>query len=53
MYDKFSSAHSYARRNGYKGNYEEYVALQYKTYRETCKRCDVKPMSRDEWFNKQ
>jgi len=48
-YSKFSSAHAYARRNGYKGSYDEYLTLQYKTYAAGCKRCEVRPMSRAQW----
>lgn len=51
MYSKLAKAHTYARRNGYEGSYDEYITLQYKGYREICKRCDTKPMSRDEWFD--
>lgn len=52
-YSKFSSQHSYARANGYKGGYDEYVTLQYKGYVTICKRCEIKPMKKQEWFDAQ
>lgn len=51
MYDKFAKDHAYARRNGYSGNYDEYVANKYNMYRETCKRCGIKPASKQAWFS--
>lgn len=45
----YARNHAYARRNGYKGTYDEYVALQYDGYKATCKRCDIKPMNRQQW----
>lgn len=53
MYARFESQHAYARRNGYKGTYDEYVANLYKGYREICKRNDIKPLSKDTWFAQQ
>lgn len=50
MYAKFTSQHAYARRNGYKGTYDEYLELQYQTYRALCKRVDVKPKKKQEWM---
>ena len=50
-YSRFASAHAhaYARRNGYKGSYDEYVSLQYRAYADGCRRCDVRPMARAAW----
>jgi hypothetical protein len=49
-YFKFSAGHAYARANGYKGTYEEYINLQYVAYKTTCKRCGIKPLTRELWF---
>lgn len=54
MYAQFARHHAYARRNGYKGSYDEYVAGLFKAYQDTCKRCDVrKMMTKDEWLAAQ
>jgi len=53
MYSKFAKSHSYARHNGYKGTYEEYIVLQYQAYKNTCKRCEIKPLSKQNWFDNQ
>lgn len=50
IYTKYEKAHNYARANGYKGSYDEYVNLQYKGYCENCKRCDIKPMKKQQWM---
>jgi len=50
MYTKFESGHAYARRNGYKGTYEEYIKLHIEAYRTICKRCSIKPLMKDQWF---
>lgn len=49
-YDKYASQHAYARRNGYKGHYDEYVRGLYLAYVGICKRCGVKPMKFDRWL---
>lgn len=49
-YDKFARSHAYARRNGCKDSYDEYVTRQYRAYADACKRCGIKPMPRAEWF---
>jgi hypothetical protein len=48
-YDQYASQHAYARRNGYKGDYSEYVKGLYKAYKDICKRCDVVPMPFSQW----
>ena len=53
MYTKFASAHTYARNNGYKGSYEEYVTRLYNGYLQNCSACGIKPMRKQEWFDKQ
>ena len=53
MYSKFESSHAYARRNGYKGTYEEYIKIQHECYRTICKRCGIEPLSKEAWFAKQ
>lgn len=50
IYDHFASGHTYAKSNDYVGHYDEYVMLQYKAYKEICKRCNVKhPMTFEAW----
>ena len=51
-YSAFAGGHALARRNGYKGTYEEYVRLQYNAYKSVCKRCEIKPLSQAEWMSK-
>jgi hypothetical protein len=48
-YAHFASQHGYARRNGYKGSYDEYVKIQYEAYKTICKRCDARPMTFQQW----
>ncbi len=49
-YDHFARSHAYARRNGYTGAYDEYVKLQYETYRDTVRLCGIKkPMTFEQW----
>jgi hypothetical protein len=51
-YGHFGSAYAYARKNGYKGTYDEYVEFQYQGYRTICKRCDIKPMTKRAWLDR-
>lgn len=53
MYSKFASGHEYARANGYKGSYAEYIARLYDGYCKNCSNCGIKPMRKQEWFDKQ
>lgn len=46
----FSRNLGFARRNGYKGTYAEYEQIQYKGYCDTCKRCEIKPLSKTDWL---
>lgn len=48
-YGAFARDHAYARKNGYKGNYEEYVRLLYSGYVEVMKENKIKPMPFAEW----
>jgi len=50
MYSKFESSHAYARRNGYTGTYDDYIQHQYKCYCIGLKRCGIKPMPKEQWF---
>ena len=46
---KLQQAYEYAKRNGYAYNFDAYVADSYIRYRDNCARCEVEPMTRDEW----
>lgn len=41
--------YEFAKRNGYNGSYDEYLILNYKSYCDTCIRCDVAAMTFDQW----
>ena len=54
-YSAFSGMYSYARQNGYKGTYDEYVALQYKAYKARLKSSGInlKALSFEAWRDNQ
>ena len=47
--ETLASAHKYAQANGYTGTITAYVRQQYECYVEICQRCDVVPMTFNDW----